>query len=378
MKNSLITFFDFGKEENIDFQKYLSYLANGGFKIDSFCAINKNDKNGLLNRIENLVDSCDNIFIVLDNCEFDVKKTIDVLTNTTSFADINAEEVVNRICFNEKEELNNFCFVTEYKEKVIAVVKKDDIVNNLSKTVFPYLEKKYNIKTSRTILKYFGEQSLLMQTLEQAKSLVSKNFGYDITYRNGDSKVVFDFSLLEQSEVREVLRFLITNLQEYIYAESDEELSTRLFDLLKLKKLKMSCAESFTGGRIAFNIIKNSGASEVFNEGIVSYSNYSKNHRLNVVKEDLEKDGAVSSIVAYQMALGLLRAGNCDIAIATTGIAGPKSDDTNKPVGLCYIAVGTFEGIHTYKFNLKGDREEITETAKNTAMFLAIKKLKKM
>ena len=78
------------------------------------------------------------------------------------------------------------------------------------------------------------------------------------------------------------------------------------------------------------------------------------------------------------MSVGLLNGGGCDLAIATTGIAGPKSDNTEKPVGLCYIAVGMRDGVHTYRYVFKGDREEITETAKNTALFLAIKKLKNM
>ena len=99
--------------------------------------------------------------------------------------------------------------------------------------------------------------------------------------------------------------------------------------------------------------------------------------RLGVKADDLRREGAVSSIVAYQMAVGLLKEG-CDLAIATTGIAGPKSDDTKKPVGLCYIAIGTRDGVHTYKFNLSGTREQITERAKNTAMFLAIKRIKKI
>ena len=98
--------------------------------------------------------------------------------------------------------------------------------------------------------------------------------------------------------------------------------------------------------------------------------------RLGVLDSDLKKHGAVSSVVAYQMCAGLLKGGGCDVAIATTGIAGPNSDDTKKPVGLCYIAVGMRDGVHTYRFNLSGSREKITETAKNTALFLAIKKLK--
>jgi nicotinamide-nucleotide amidase len=165
-------------------------------------------------------------------------------------------------------------------------------------------------------------------------------------------------------------------LKEDIYAEFDTSLGERLFDILKLKELKLSVAESFTGGRVVAEVIKNPGASAFVNEGVVSYSNQSKIKRLGVEKADLDKHGAVSSVVAYQMAAGLLRSGNCDIAVATTGIAGPKSDDTKKPVGLCYIAVGMKNGVHTYKLNLTGSREEITETAKNTALFLAIKKLK--
>ena len=111
------------------------------------------------------------------------------------------------------------------------------------------------------------------------------------------------------------------------------------------------------------------------NEGVVSYSNQSKLSRLGVKASDLKTQGAVSSVVAYQMAVGLLKEG-CDIALSTTGIAGPQSDDTDKPVGLCYIAVGMKDGVHTYRYKLSGSREEITETAKNTALFLAIKKLK--
>ena len=135
-------------------------------------------------------------------------------------------------------------------------------------------------------------------------------------------------------------------------------------------------AESFTGGRVVAEIIKNSGASAFVNEGLVPYSNYSKMKRLGVQSKDLELQGAVSSVVAYQMALGLLRDENCDMAICTTGIAGPNSDDTDKPVGLCYIGIGMKDGIHTYCYRLSGTREQITETAKNTALFLAIKKLK--
>ena len=76
------------------------------------------------------------------------------------------------------------------------------------------------------------------------------------------------------------------------------------------------------------------------------------------------------------MAYGLLETGNCNLSIATTGIAGPKSDGTKKPVGLLYIAVGNEEHVSVYEYNLKGSRQSITETAINIALFLAFKKLK--
>ena len=73
-------------------------------------------------------------------------------------------------------------------------------------------------------------------------------------------------------------------------------------------------------------------------------NNKSKIERLGVEEEVIEKYGAVSKETAYQMALGLLKSGNCDISVSTTGIAGPNSDGTNKPVGLVYIAQACPQG----------------------------------
>ena len=86
--------------------------------------------------------------------------------------------------------------------------------------------------------------------------------------------------------------------------------------------------------------------------------------------------GAVSEQTAYEMAQGLINGGLCDVSIATTGIAGPKSDLSSKPVGLVYLSVGTKDDVAVYKYNLKGDRKSITETAINLALFHTFKILK--
>ena len=244
------------------------------------------------------------------------------------------------------------------------------------KYVLPYLENKFGLENNRLTLKYFGEEKELNRVLLDA----TKDYDglkYNVYKKNGDFSIdlLFESTILKQLK-QQIVRKIVGELKENIYAEFDTSLAERLFDLLKLKKVKISVAESFTGGRVVADIIKNPGASSFVQEGVVTYSNLSKIKRLGVNDFDLHKNGAVSSVVAYQMAVGLLRSGECDIAVSTTGIAGPKSDDTDKPVGLCYIGVGMKDGVHTYKLNLSGNREEITETAKNTALFLAIKKLK--
>lgn len=173
----------------------------------------------------------------------------------------------------------------------------------------------------------------------------------------------------------EVLRILATDLEEYVYALDDVSVAQRLFDCLKLHRMRLSTAESFTAGGIGRAIVEIPGASSVFFEGLNTYDGKSKEERLGVSAFTLKSKGAVSSDVAYEMAAGLLASGNCDLAIATTGVAGPKPDGPS-PVGLCYIAVGTKEKVRVFRFHLEGNREKITSTAVNLALFLAYKEIK--
>ena len=243
--------------------------------------------------------------------------------------------------------------------------------------VLPYFDNKYGLIRERFTFKYFGETEILDKVLSEAQEIYDWTLRSTVKTVHGDTLVNIMFDGEKNlGNVNDVKRFLITKLGTNIYAEFETSLGERLFDLLRLRGIKLSVAESFTGGRVVSSVITNPGASAYLHEGIVSYSNESKKKRLGVKEEDLKIHGAVSSKVAYQMAAGLLIGGGCDVAISTTGIAGPKSDDSAKPVGLCYIAVGMKDGVHVYKYVFKGDREEMTETAKNTALFLAIKKLK--
>ncbi len=193
----------------------------------------------------------------------------------------------------------------------------------------------------------------------------------------GDQTIVISYSSTTPKMTADaVQRIIVSELSPYVYAVENTTLEERLFDLLKLRRMKISVAESFTGGGIASRLVSVSGISEVYFEGLNTYANLSKQQRLGVEELTLKQSGAVSEQTACEMASGLLATGNCDIAIATTGIAGPKSDNTSKPVGLNYIAVAVRDDIKVYKFNLRGDRKTITQTAINNALFLAYKMLK--
>ena len=156
-----------------------------------------------------------------------------------------------------------------------------------------------------------------------------------------------------------------------------DKLEVTLVGLLKEQGKWISVAESFTGGGVGRRIVSVSGASSVYFEGINAYNERAKMKRLGVLESTLKSHGAVSKETAYEMALGLLNTGNCDFAIATTGLAGPNSDESGLPVGHCCIAIGEKDKIEVHEYHLNGTREEITEQGIDCALDIAIKYLKK-
>lgn len=117
------------------------------------------------------------------------------------------------------------------------------------------------------------------------------------------------------------------------------KLAEKAVENLKQKNKTLALAESCTGGWVSKLITDISGASAVYQGGVCSYSNEVKMKILGVKEETLASFGAVSEQVAVQMAEGVRKALNSDIGIGITGIAGPLSDNTAKPVGLIYVAI---------------------------------------
>lgn len=135
----------------------------------------------------------------------------------------------------------------------------------------------------------------------------------------------------------------------------------RLVALLKNRGMYISSAESCTGGLFSALITDVAGASDVFCESIVTYSNEAKMRELGVRSETLEKYGAVSENTAREMAEGICSHTGADVGVGITGIAGPGGGTLQKPVGTVYAGIcicGKTEVIH---LQLKGSRAEVKE-----------------
>ena len=139
---------------------------------------------------------------------------------------------------------------------------------------------------------------------------------------------------------------------ELVYGVDVSSLEEVVVSALKERGLTIGTAESCTGGLLAKRLTDLSGVSQVYNGGIVSYTNQVKHNVLGVPQQLLDAYGAVSAPVAQAMAEGARSVLHCDIALATTGVAGPNRDDRNNPVGTIFVAIATPEGTYVRQLNL--------------------------
>ena len=154
-------------------------------------------------------------------------------------------------------------------------------------------------------------------------------------------------------------------------------LSRNIIKKLSKKKLKISFAESCTGGLLSSVITSVSGSSKVFNLGLVTYSNQSKIKVLKVSKKIIRKYGAVSEQVCKTMAKNVSKIGKTNMSVSVTGIAGPNGGTRKKPVGLVYVGIkkGNKISIKKYLFKNKG-RSYIQKATVNKCLGLILSALK--
>ena len=156
-----------------------------------------------------------------------------------------------------------------------------------------------------------------------------------------------------------------------------KKLSQKLVKLLTKKRLKISFAESCTGGLLSSSITSIIGSSKVFTIGLITYSNQSKISTLKVPKNSITKHGAVSYETCLIMVKNLSKISKTNISVSITGIAGPKGGTKKKPVGLVFIGIKKNNKTLVRKYLFKNKkRTSIQRAAVNKALNLILSFLK--
>ena len=250
---------------------------------------------------------------------------------------------------------------------------------NELKNMFPkflkYYVKENNLKTQiyiKDIITYGIGESVLENTVKDL--FTEEGIFYEFLVKDYGTLIRLQTSSKNKKSVEKIVKKLYNRISEFIIGEDNDRIENTIYECLNSgkKPLTISTAESCTGGMIASKLIEVPGISENFIESIVSYSNEAKIKRLKVKKETLEKYGAVSEEVAREMLAGL----KTDVAISTTGIAGPGGGTKEKPVGLVYIGIRVKDEVKIFRRELKGDRNKIRQRAMMHALYNLLKILK--
>lgn len=142
----------------------------------------------------------------------------------------------------------------------------------------------------------------------------------------------------------------------------------KIVGFLNEHNMTITTVESCTGGLIAARLVNVSGASNVFSEGYITYSEDAKAKMVGVNPETIKKYNVVSEEVAYEMASGGAKTANADVAVSVTGVAGPLGGTKEIPVGTVCIGVYYKNKVITEKFLLNGDRLQVRNQAVDKAL----------
>jgi len=252
--------------------------------------------------------------------------------------------------------------------------------------ILPFLEKKNtgSVVCHRTLKTTGIGESMLAHEIGDVVDVIGTDGSITLAFLPNPMGTKLRLTVKErsmetaQAKIIKAEQYLRAKIEKYIYSDDEKDLEDVVGGLLKKMKLKLSTAESCTGGLIANRITNVSGSSEYFLGGFVVYSNQLKIEELGVPKTLIEDFGAVSKEVAEAMANGALRKAKADIALSATGIAGPTGGTPEKPVGLCWIGYSDAESTFAMKFNFGDNRTRFKERASQAALELLRRKLLKI
>jgi len=256
-----------------------------------------------------------------------------------------------------------------------------EMKTTMRNTIIPRLQKRFTSGyiIHKTIQVFNIPEAVLAEQLEDWEATIPDYIS--LAYLPGAGKIRLrltaktadkDLANVDMASLTTALHKYIGN---HIFSLEDKPVELVLGEKMKQNGRTIAVAESCTGGKIGHLITSVPGSSKFFKGGVIAYDNAIKADLLGVKEEALEKYGAVSKQVVEQMALGVKDLLQTDYAVATSGIAGPDGGTKEKPVGTVWIAVASLQGVQSFVFQFRGDRERVVHRSADTALIQLIQLL---
>lgn len=254
------------------------------------------------------------------------------------------------------------------KSVILLPGPPNELIPMFNESIFPYLNRLEPEIICSTMVKLCGIGESMVA--EKIDDLIKKQTNPTIaTYaKTGEVHLRITAKAENEEQAAKLMKPMIKELRSrfgtYIYTtEESKTLEETILDLLKEKGLTLTTAESCTAGLLSARLTDVPGASEVFKQGVVTYSNRAKRKLLEVKKSTLKEYGAVSEKTAKEMAKNGAFINGSDVCVSITGIAGPDGGSEEKPVGLVYMGCFYNNKVNVRKFLFKGNRKKIRDYA---------------
>lgn len=252
------------------------------------------------------------------------------------------------------------------KTAILLPGPPDEMIPLVENQICPYIQKKQSgiIRSQMVKICGYGEskvEELLLDLIDNQTNPTLATYA-----KTKEVHIRVTARAETDEEAKKILKPVVKEIKKRfgnaVYTTDEKEtLEDVVVRLLTKHDLTVTTAESCTGGLIAARLVNVPGASEVFRQGFITYSNKAKRKILDVSKTTLRKYGAVSEQTAKEMATGGVFATDADICIAVTGVAGPDGGTPEKPVGLVYIACYMKDSVQVEEYHFNGNREKIRE-----------------
>lgn len=329
--------------------------------------LKKSSKNALFGSLDFSLQTAKNLLIVADNQYFD--GLLEFIQATHKESNIKIPQTA------DKKILKIECEVANQMRR-IWLLDLQNLFENQTESqedLQCFLQSQFGEcgEVYRTIFLYLlGLDAISAKILLDG---IARDFKVNLEILNTDSSLeILSATSKKDESLKEFVKAVQFSFGDKIFPSHN--LAQSVIALLSQHHLKITIAESCTGGFIAYHLTKESGASNVFDGSVISYANAIKESWLEVSSENLESFGAVSEAVVREMLEGALKLSGADFALATSGIAGPSGGSASKPIGTIFIGAKDRKGAEIIeRLHFKGDRNYIQAQATIYAYLLFLK-----